>query len=237
MFSILFAAGVFTAAPNVAKTPDPAVIVSKAFAAADAVPIAPYLSYKYSVTLQHGRKTRMYKYQVLERLADHYGRFTSLNTDDTPSQDIHLHKTLVSPAFFLKAVRADTSAGMATRVIASSVVVPYDATVIGTEAAGDCPTAYHVALEPKFDPAKHPLRSLWIDTASGRICRAQEITSLYIIVKEPTLIDMVLDEHDMVKEWSLTGTGHLLFGSYTLTATGIFSDIGEVASAPNALFR
>lgn len=61
------------------------------------------------------------------------------------------------------------------KVIANVVSVAkpsYDIKLLGTDPLSGGGSAYHIALRPLFDPAKHNLRELWIDTSTYDIRRA-----------------------------------------------------------------
>jgi len=225
-------------------TPEPGPVGAQAIAAraishAHAVRITPFIQYKYSVSLTHRSTTKSYSYDVLERLADHFARFTSLDPNGTPSQEIHLHKTLVSPALFLKVVadEPDPDASPALRVIGRVERLPYTASLVGLEPAGDCANAYHLHLVPVGDPHAHALRDLWVEAGSDRICRANIEMTIDIISRETVTVDVAIDANDFVDRWKFQGKGHTLVGTYALAAAGSFSDITMLADASPSLFR
>ncbi len=205
---------------------------------------APFLKYDYHLRLVHGAKSKSYAYRVLERLADHVGRFVSIEPGGSDSQDISVHRALVSPALFLNAVddAGDRSAeGVSSQTapptIAEVVSSPYDVTFDGTEAEPDGTSTNKLKLVPRSAPDVHQLRELWLDSATGGIRRATLLKTVAIISPEPTLFDLDLDASGFVTRWSFAGTGHIAFFSYALEAEGTFANLAPVVSADAKLFR
>jgi hypothetical protein len=218
------------------ESANPDALFAEAIRQAHATTLPPFLSYEYSVTLEHHSKTKSYRYDVLERTSDHYARFTGLDPDGSLSDDVHLHSVLVSPALFLSAVRAEDDSA-APESIATVYASPYDISLAGTEPAGSCAAAFKLELRPKTEPETHALRELWVDTASGRICRATLFKMVWIIAREPVLIDMEIGPDGYVSRWHLAGTGRFIVGSYSLRADGAFSELSVVPAADPKLFR
>jgi len=215
---------------------DARTIYKKAMAHMRSFPISAVIRYHYTVVLDHHSKQKSYSYTVIERLRDHYGRFISLNPDGTESQDIQLRQTLVSPAFFLEPARPqEQDDGL--KSIGEVVAAPYDAVLQGNEPAGTCSNAYRLQLSPVANPGRFPLRELWVDTETFRICRAKLIRSIYVITREPALVDLDVDANGFVDRWQLSGTGHFALLSYNINATGTFSDVTSLADADPGLFR
>jgi len=218
---------------------DPQALLRLALEHVHDIHIAPYLQYDYTVDLTHKSRTKTYAYDVLERMSDHVGRFTGLTADGTYSDDVHVRKTLVSPGLFLNAVAEDASAGAVGYLptIGRVVSVPYHATFAGQEPAGDCALADHLVLVPTSEPDLHPLRELWIDPASTRICRATLEKRVLIVSRERINVTVDLNPEQFVEHWHLAGKGHTILGTYSLAADGTFRDIRNVETADPKLFR
>lgn len=238
---VLAATGSDASAPPAAPSPEPAPqasqILAGALGQAKSVRISPFLQYRYSIRIAHKAKVKTYHYSVLERMSDHYGRFTGVNADETLSQDIHLHATLVSPGMFLDAAADDATGPDGLKTIGRVVVAPYVATLVGIEPVDGCIQAYHLVLQPKGDEERHALRELWIDQTTDRICRAKIHKTVNIITRTPVTIDVQLDNKEFITHWSFSGTGHTVAGPYTLDADGAFSEIASVPTADPVLFR
>jgi hypothetical protein len=198
--------------------------------------ITPFLKYNYTISMVHKGKAKSYRYSVLERMQDHYARFTGVNPDGTLSQDIHLHSTLVSPGLFLNSL-VDDSQDEGPKQIGRVVASPYTASLAGIEAVDGCSSARHLILTPKGDAERHALREIWADVKTNLICRAIVHKTVNILSRTAVLIDMQLDENEFVKKWSFSGTGHTVAGPYTLDANGLFSEVETVASAEPAMFK
>jgi hypothetical protein len=223
--------------PSAEPAPQASQILSDALSQAKNVRITPFLEYRYTITMAHKAKAKTYRYSVLERMSDHYGRFTGVNPDGTLSQDIHLHATLVSPGMFLDAAAEDTSGADGLKTIGHLVVAPYVASLAGVESVDGCADAYHLLLTPKGDEERHALRELWVDKTTDRICRAKIHKTVNIIARTPVTIDVRLDDKEFITHWSFSGTGHTVAGPYTLDADGDFADIAALPAADPVLFR
>ncbi len=219
--------------------PDPQVLFERALVRVHETHVAPYLQYDLSMALTHKSLTKTYAYDVIERMADHTGRFTSLTADGSDSDDVHIWKTLVSPGLFLNAVAQALPSAPADGppTIGRVVSVPYRATLVGEDGAGDCAQAYHLALRPTSDPDLHQLREIWIEPASMRICRATLEKRVYIISRERVDVTVDLGPGQFVDHYHLAGKGHTPLGTYSLAVDGSFRDVRNVETIDPKLFR
>jgi hypothetical protein len=234
MLLAFLAAALLTESPDSAL--DPISIYSKSMDRMRALSLPSFIRYHYTVVLDHHSKKKTYNYTVIERLQDHYGRFISLNADGTESQDIHLHRTLISPAFFLRPEEPGANGG-GLKNIGEIVASPYEIVLGAIEPAGSCASAYRLELSPKGDPDRFSLRQLWIDSETYRICRATVLKRIYIIAREPALVDLDVDARGFVDRWHLSGSGHFVFMSYSIDATGVFTDVTGLSDADPKLFQ
>lgn len=224
-------------AETVAPAIDPQVLATRAFVQARDHHIDPFLQYRIHITYAHKTDEHDYRYDVLERMADHEGRFTALTTDGTPSQDIHVWRTLVSPGAFLNAVAEEPAAPSTVQTIGRVIVLPYTVRLAGEEPAGTCAHAEHLVLAPRGNPSVHKLRDIWVEPETARICRASLAMTVRILSRETVLVDVGLNEQQFVDSWHLAGKGHTLFGTYALVAGATMTDITNVPTADERLFK
>jgi hypothetical protein len=247
MFALLLALLATTGAVTpAAPSLDGSALYQRAMAAMHDIQQPPFLQYRYDLTLEHKSKEKRQAYQVLERTSDHRARFVALNSDGSPRQDISVGATLLPPGAFLEAIASDVNpegepgaASPAPATIARVFASAYDVTLVGREAAIGCPNAYRLALSPKtgFDPHKHLLRELWLNADSYAICSATVLERVSIISKEDVLVSVDVNAAGYVTRWSLSGTGHLVVGTYALTAVGTYAGIEAVQNADPKMFR
>jgi hypothetical protein len=179
--------GGLPAAAQTAAPPDALAIYDRTRETVARRVVPPYIAYTdYAAFARHGRIHAQHA-RVIIRMSD--GKTNVTPIPDSPQDRLDTRpsvrdRPLVYPTTTFGLVKRRTgeapsayeSASTPPPVAAdtagprlighvSSNARDYDPTLVGTESL-DGATVYHLTLVPRFDPEHHPIRALWVDTAT-----------------------------------------------------------------------
>ena len=118
------------------------------------------------------------------RTSDGQARVVTIPKAGEPAQTLMAHGILFGPAYaplgFVKRVggatpqrvgslASDPFGSPETIAAVTATALAYDIALTNDTCGGSA--AYHLVLTPHGDPHTHPLRQLWVDATSFRICR------------------------------------------------------------------
>jgi hypothetical protein len=173
-----------------AQTPAPSLdaltIYARARATVAARTLPPYIEYtQYAAFIHHG-KVQAERSLVILRMAD--GKANMTRIPDSPADRVDTRpvvkdRPFVYPTTTFGLVKrrsgetpsiyesestpppAPETGGPAVIGRVSATARDYDPTLIGTEQIAGV-AVYHLKLVPRFDPRRHPIRDLYVDTAT-----------------------------------------------------------------------
>ncbi len=247
-----------TSAPA-APALDATAIYDRTRAAIAARAVPPFIAYAQYAAFERRGKVQAERSQIIVRMAD--GKVNSTRVPASPDDRVDTQpavkdRPLVYPttSFGLVKRRGGESAsayesasspapepagGPAVIGRVAAMSRDYDPTLVGTERL-DGAAVYHLKLVPRFDPAHHPIRDVWIDTGSFNPRRiAIEVWAAAGPVRSrPTV---TVDFAPVDGTWLIAHAGMdfaLRFGflSYSGSAELQISDVRFPAAEPDWMF-
>jgi CubicO group peptidase (beta-lactamase class C family) len=206
------------------------------------VPAPPYLQYKLHVVTTYHADTVTQNFLHVERTAGRKDKIRNIDLDFDREfipfevvPDLFLGHT-AAPAVDVNglSVGLDDPAAKPLKTIGKVVhtQLHYTVTRAGVDDLARCPAAIHLRLEPLSDPMIYNLRDLWIDAASGAICRANAVYRAHInFTMTDATITLDLDADGLIDRYRSLVTVHLLFGTDSALQVAAYDDILTVDEA------
>lgn len=239
---------------------DALAIYDRAHATVAARSIPAYIAYtQYAVFIRHNKR-RAERSRVVLRMTDGKANITRL--PDSPGDRVDTRPTvkerpLVYPTTtfgFVKRRSGEapsayespstplpapepTGPAVIGRVV--SVARDYDPTLVGTENLDGAPV-YHLKLVPRFDPAHHPIRDLYVDTLTfdPRRIAIEVRAAVGPVRSRPTVnVDFApVDGNWLISHAAMDFVLRLAFFTYGGSAEFRVSDVSFPAREPDWMF-